>query len=61
MISIGDIDPTETENATADPWTQGIGVLDMTYLVCRDSCQSEAEPYQPADAIKRYYNLKYVT
>ena len=64
MISIGGEDPaqdrnTDTNNVTADPWAQGIGVYDMTSLEWKDSYQSKADMYRPPDVIENYYGQKY--
>lgn len=69
MILIGGVDPRnqtfELENADygddpKDPWTQGIGVFDMTSLEFKASYQAKAEPYQPAEVIREYYKVEFV-
>lgn len=50
----------EAWNGTADPWTQGIGVFDMTNLVWRDSYNASARPYTVPTIVKQYYDKKYV-
>lgn len=67
LILIGGSNPTqfvtntmEAWNGTADPWPQGIGVFDMNALAWKDSYQSHAAKYTPADVIKQHYNLRYV-
>lgn len=67
MISIGGSDPSQeiylssndsSNNFTADPWTQGIGVFNMTSLQWKDSYQAKADRYHPPDMITNYYSQK---
>ena len=62
MVVIGGLDPTEETdgdreafNASADPWTQGLGVFDMTSLQWKSSYTADAGPYMPANIIAQYY------
>lgn len=69
MILIGGSDPThstsflgdgDVQNAPSDPWTQGIGVFDMTALTFKASYQAKAAPYKTPDPIKIYLSLESV-
>lgn len=62
MIIIGGMDPTYSldtlrNNDEKDPWTQGIGVFNMTALQFKDSYQANAEPYKTPDIIRRFYSI----
>lgn len=63
MIIIGGMDPTYSldtlsNNHEKDPWTQGIGVFDMTALQFKDSYQANAERYKTPDIIRRFYSIE---
>ena len=67
LVLIGGSNPTqftdntmEAWNGTADPWTQGIGVFDMSSLEWKDSYNASAKPYTPPTIVQNYYNQKYV-
>ena len=70
MIVIGGLDPSEVPagdpglweafNGTADPWSQTIGVFDMTALKWKDAFTADAAPYTSPDQVKQYVNgVKY--
>ncbi len=67
MIIIGGVDPgngsafiadADGGDEPVDPWAQGIAVFDMTALRFKDSYEAQAKPYEPPDAIRRFYNAK---
>lgn len=69
IVMIGGQDPThcskflgdgDSTQAPADPWSQGIGVFDMTTLRFKDSYQAKAKAYETPDVIKKYYSAEYV-
>ncbi|KAI1432804.1 hypothetical protein GGR50DRAFT_696687 [Xylaria sp. CBS 124048] len=58
MLSHGGVDllsKTATGLATPDPWTYGIGVLDMTELKWSDSYDSNAPSYDSPAQVKEWY------
>ena len=61
MVSIGGIVNNKTASDTfvepgiADPWTQGIGVFDLTAMQWKTSYDPNAAPYITPDAVKAYY------
>lgn len=68
MVAIGGLDGSHFHsdirhawNRSADPWTQGIGVFDMTSLEWKDSYQTNASSYALPSAIKQYYGQKSVS
>ncbi|MCJ1385324.1 hypothetical protein MMC17_008446 [Xylographa soralifera] len=63
MVVIGGLDPTETTvdlwnafNGSADPWTNGLGVFDITSLQWKNSFSSQENPYTTPAMIKSYYD-----
>ena len=60
MISIGghllnsDHKPAPGDH-TADPWTKGIGIFDMTDLTWVSGYKADAMPYEQSGMIKQYY------
>ena len=53
MIASGGIEPNiDSQLYVADPWPQGLGILDMTDLQWKDSYDSTAQPYQTPQRIK---------
>jgi hypothetical protein len=61
MISIGGWDPTSTaEYATADPWTFGIGVFDLTRLTWESGYDANAAAYEQPDVVTSYYDAQFV-
>ncbi len=62
MINIGGWDPTSTaEFATADPWTNGIGVFDLTSLDWGTVFDTNAKPYEKSDLVTSYYASQFVS
>lgn len=62
MISIGGWDPTSTaEFATADPWTFGIGVFDLTALSWGSGYDANAKAYEKPDVVTSYYATQLVS
>lgn len=57
MIIIGGYNPN-AKPEKKDPWSQGIGVFDMTTLEFKDSYEAKAGPYKTPDVIKRYYSTE---
>ncbi|KAH0536099.1 hypothetical protein FGG08_007004 [Glutinoglossum americanum] len=56
MLSVGGYDPTSSaEYATADPWTYGLGIFDMTDLSWGTHYNANAMPYVRSDAVNDYY------
>ena len=62
MIIIGGFNPVTvlSWDNTTDPWTQQIGIFDMTALQWKDAYQSNANPYKSPDIVKDFYQQKYV-
>lgn len=65
LVLIGGSNPTqftdntmEAWNGTADPWTQGIGVFDMSTLEWKNSYNASAKPYTPPTIVQNYYKQK---
>ncbi|KAI1294281.1 hypothetical protein F5Y03DRAFT_373287 [Xylaria venustula] len=59
MLSMGGVDGenrTYTAPTTADPWTYGIGILDMTELTWTNAYDPDAAAYDSPDAVKQWYN-----
>ncbi|KAK5633406.1 hypothetical protein RRF57_009120 [Xylaria bambusicola] len=59
MLSMGGVDGenrTFTAPTTADPWTYGIGILDMTEFVWKDSYDPDAPGYDSPAVVKQWYN-----
>lgn len=59
MLSVGGVDGenrTFTAPTTADPWTYGIGVLDMTELKWTDSYDPDAPDYESPTVVNEWYN-----
>ncbi|KAI1820760.1 hypothetical protein F4861DRAFT_542628 [Xylaria intraflava] len=59
MLSYGGVDGdnrTYTAPMTADPWTYGIGVLDMTELQWTDSYNPDAPGYDSPAQVKQWYD-----
>ncbi|KAI0390372.1 hypothetical protein F5Y17DRAFT_444906 [Xylariaceae sp. FL0594] len=58
MISVGGAEGenrTFTAPTTADPWTYGIGIFDMTELEWRDSYDPDAASYDSPKMVKDWY------
>ena len=47
---------TETTTDIVDPWSQGLGVFDMSDLEWKDSYTADAAPYVTPHIVKTYYN-----
>jgi len=63
MISVGGVDGenrTYTAPTTADPWTYGIGILDMTELEWRDSYNPDTAAYDSPKVVKEWYEAGYL-
>ena len=63
MVIIGGMDPTYSldglsDNHEKDPWTNGIGVFDMTAFRFKDSYQANAERYKTPEIIKIFYSIE---
>jgi hypothetical protein len=59
MISIGGWDPTSiAEYATADPWTFGIGIFDLSALAWGESYEAGKGDYERPDIVTSYYAAK---
>ncbi|KAI0097743.1 hypothetical protein GGR51DRAFT_552895 [Nemania sp. FL0031] len=59
MLSMGGVDDenrTFTAPTTADPWTYGIGILDMTELKWTDSYNPNATAYDSPAVVKEWYD-----
>ncbi|KAI1122143.1 hypothetical protein F5Y10DRAFT_81448 [Nemania abortiva] len=59
MLSMGGVDDenrTFTAPTTADPWTYGIGILDMTELKWTDSYDPDAPAYDSPAIVKAWYD-----
>lgn len=58
MIIIGGTND-HLEDATPDPWDQGIGVFDLTTMQFNDAYYSDAAPYAPSyDILKHINNVR---
>lgn len=55
MISLGGVNPTGNLWLPADPWTQSIGVFDMTEMRWADGYNATAEDYVTPDVVKAWY------
>jgi hypothetical protein len=58
MLSMGGVDGenrTFTAPTTADPWTYGIGILDMTELQWTNSYNPDAPAYDSPTVVKEWY------
>ncbi|KAL2290544.1 hypothetical protein FJTKL_15608 [Diaporthe vaccinii] len=58
MLSIGGTDASKgypAEFADPDPWTQGLGVFDMTALRWTDGYANDAEAYDTPEVVKQFY------
>lgn len=67
MIMIGGLDPKysrkslgDNDSDPLDPWSQGIGVFDMTALKFKDSYQANVGAYKTPDIIKKYHSIEFV-
>lgn len=59
MLSMGGVDDenrTFTAPTTADPWTYGIGILDLTELKWTDSYDPDAPAYDSPAVVKEWYD-----
>ena len=59
MISVGGIGELvyKADNTSSnDPWTQGIGVLDMTTLAWQSEFDPNGAAYESPNAIKTWYD-----
>ena len=52
MLVIGG---TNTQASTADVWTNGLGIFDMTALEWTSMYNASAEPYVQPEPVKQYY------
>lgn len=66
LLTIGGIDPAEQEmaaliadNAT-DPFSQGLGIFDLTKLTWSDEYVADESEYQSPQVVSQYYQTKYV-
>ena len=59
---VGGYDPNAV-NQTADVWTMGIGVFDLSDMEWKDSYNASAGPYVTPDVVKNWYkqNGRYPT
>jgi hypothetical protein len=57
MLSIGGVQPSSgvEQGQALDPWTNGIGVFDMTAFKWSGLYQSDADVYQQPDVVRQYY------
>ncbi|KAL8652408.1 MAG: hypothetical protein Q9226_004283 [Calogaya cf. arnoldii] len=57
MLSIGGHDPTNVYNNTwiADPFSQGLGIFDLTAMQWSDRYNADAEPYETPAVVKAWY------
>lgn len=57
MLSIGGQDPTNEYNDTftPDPFSQGLGIFDLTNLRWSDRYNADAEPYETPAVVKAWY------
>lgn len=53
MISVGGLEDDDWK--TKDPWTQGVGILDMSELTWRTSFEPNLPAYDSPDVIKTWY------
>lgn len=60
MIMIGGQNPTYPLQGPSDPWSQGIGVFDMTALKFKDSYRANAGTYKTPYMIKKYHSIEFV-
>lgn len=59
MLVIGGFDPTLAEVFDAsDPWTYGLGVLDLTALVWLDGYNASAAEYEQSHLVRDFYDTK---
>jgi hypothetical protein len=60
MLSIGGIQPSSgaAQGQAIDPWTNGIGVFDMTAFKWVDTYTSDADVYQQPDVVEQYYSTR---
>lgn len=59
MIVVGGINPEldiVAAHRDVDPWTNGIGVFDISTLSWNSKFDAQAEPYESPDVIKRWYD-----
>ncbi|PMD34733.1 hypothetical protein L207DRAFT_516883 [Hyaloscypha variabilis F] len=54
MVSIGGI--VNNNSTFTDPWTNGLGIFDMTELTWGFNYDATAAPYVPSKAVTAYYN-----
>jgi Kelch motif len=59
MIVTGGLNPSAANGSeliySRDPWTQGIGVFDMTLMEWKDRYDANAESYRTPEALKSWY------
>jgi hypothetical protein len=48
------------EDPPADPWAQGLGILDLPSLSWSDQYGSEASPYNSLEVVMNWYSNGYV-
>lgn len=56
MISIGGVHENEVWQTWTDPWTNGLGIFDMSALSWTDSYDHTAAPYEPSSLVTNYYS-----
>ena len=58
MLVIGGVDPSRANisDYLKDPWSQGIGIFDLTDMSWKDGYDADAEAYTSPETIKSYYN-----
>lgn len=55
MISLGGVNPAGNIWLPADPWTQSIGVFDMTEMRWIDGYNASAEDYKTPEVVRAWY------
>ena len=61
MISVGGIVKTNYSESVSpgesftDPWSEGLGVFDMTAMAWKDSYDADAADYVTPDIVKEHY------
>lgn len=64
MIVVGGLPsytaPWNFEDPPADPWPQGLGILDLPSLSWSDHYDADTPAYDSPDIVKHFYNNGYV-
>jgi hypothetical protein len=58
VIGGGYASSSETRGVVRDPWTNGLGIFDLTALTWLESFNASAESYKQPSIVQQYYASK---